>query len=191
MPWCATTPAGRPTTTPLGSAPLDKRHSCCGVRILRRPGAPGGDDRPMLLFLAYRLVCGLLHLALVRSPVARPDTVELLALRHEVRVLRRQVTRPAWRPRDRRLLTALSRCRPRAPWGRLPVRPETLLRWHRALVRRRWAAFGHCQVDRGEAETGQPAALPLQIGAVRTSGSLGTAVTLPIWDRYSGGRQEV
>jgi putative transposase len=96
----------------------------------------------MLLFLAYRLICWLLHLALVRSPVAQPEAVELLALRHEVRVLRRQVKRPAWRPRDRLLLAALSRCLPRAQWGRLPVRPETLLRWHRELVRRRWAAFG-------------------------------------------------
>jgi putative transposase len=96
----------------------------------------------MLLFLVYRLVCWLLPLALGRSPAARPETVELLALRHEVRVLRRQVTRPAWRPRDRLLLAALSRCLPRAQWGRLPVRPETLLRWHRELVRRRWAAFG-------------------------------------------------
>jgi hypothetical protein len=96
----------------------------------------------MLLALAYRLVCWLLHLALVRSPAARPETVELLALRHEVRVLRRQVKRSAWRPRDRLLLAALSRCVPRAQWGRLPVRPETLLRWHRELVRRKWAAFG-------------------------------------------------
>src|SRR5262245_31104996 len=63
----------------------------CGVRILRRPRAPGGYDRLMLLFLVYRLVCWLLHLALVRSPAARTETVELLALRHEVRVLRRQV----------------------------------------------------------------------------------------------------
>src|SRR5262245_35525213 len=96
----------------------------------------------MLLFLVYRLVCWLLHLALVRSPAARPETVELLALRHEVRVLRRQVKRSAWRPRDRLLLAALSRCLPRAQWGRLPVRPETLLRRHRELVRRKWAAFG-------------------------------------------------
>ncbi len=57
-------------------------------------------------------------------------------------MLRRQVKRSAWRPRDRLLLAALSRCLPRAQWGRLPVRPETLLRWHRELVRRKWAAFG-------------------------------------------------
>jgi hypothetical protein len=108
----------------------------------------------MLLFLAYRLVCWLLHLALVRSPAARPETVELLALRHEVRVLRRQVKRTAWRPRDRLLLAALSRCLPRAQWGRLPVRPETLLRWHRDLVRRKWATFA------GQRGPGRPALGP-------------------------------
>jgi transposase InsO family protein len=74
--------------------------------------------------------------------VERASDVELLALRHEVRVLRCQVKRTRWRPADRLVLTALSRCCPRAEWGRLPVRPETLLRWHRELVRRRWAAFG-------------------------------------------------
>ncbi len=40
------------------------------------------------------------------------------------------------------LLAALSRWVPRTAWGRFPVRPETLLRWHRELIRRRWAAFG-------------------------------------------------
>ena len=85
---------------------------------------------------------GLLLVALGRNPAARAEKVELLALRHEVRVLRRQVKRSAWRPRDRLLLAALSRCLPRAEWGRFPVRPETLLRWHRELVRRKWAAFG-------------------------------------------------
>ena len=57
-------------------------------------------------------------------------------------MLRRQVKRSAWRPRDRLLLAALSRCLPRAEWCRLPVRPDTLLRWHRELVRQKWAVFG-------------------------------------------------
>jgi putative transposase len=63
-------------------------------------------------------------------------------LRHEVRVLRRRTKRIAWRPGDRLVLTALSRCLPRANWHAFPVRPETLLRWHRELVRHQWAAFG-------------------------------------------------
>jgi putative transposase len=50
--------------------------------------------------------------------------------------------RIAWRPGDRLVLTALSRCLPRAAWLVFPVQPETLVRWHRELVRRKWAAFG-------------------------------------------------
>ena len=65
---------------------------------------------------------------------------ELLVLRHEVRVLRRQAKRPRYQPGDRLVLAGLSRLVPGAEWWRFPVRPETLLRWHRELVRRKWAA---------------------------------------------------
>ena len=57
-------------------------------------------------------------------------------------MLRRQVKRTRWRAADRLVLTALSRCVRRGEFWRFPVRPETLLRWHRALVGRRCAAFG-------------------------------------------------
>lgn len=68
-------------------------------------------------------------------------TVELLARRQEGRVLRRRSRRTPWRPDDRLLLAALSRCLPREEWRCFPVRPETLLRWHRALGRRKWSLF--------------------------------------------------
>jgi Homeodomain-like domain len=42
------------------------------------------------------------------------------------------------RPVDRALLAALARALPRSAWSGLSVRPATLLRWHRQLVRRRW-----------------------------------------------------
>jgi transposase InsO family protein len=95
----------------------------------------------MLISILYAVVCLLLDLAAIRS---RRDVhqLELLLLRHEVRVLRRQLKRVAWRPGHRLLLAALSRALPRSAWGLFPVRPETLLRWHRELVRRKWAAFG-------------------------------------------------
>lgn len=56
----------------------------------------------------------------------------------EVVMLRRQVDRPALRPSDRALLAGLSRLLGCRRLGRFFVQPETLLRWHRDLVRRRW-----------------------------------------------------
>jgi putative transposase len=64
--------------------------------------------------------------------------IEVVTLRHEVAVLRRQVARPALRPSDRALLSGLSRLLPHRSLGRRFVQPETLIRWHRDLVRRRW-----------------------------------------------------
>ena len=64
--------------------------------------------------------------------------IEVVVLRHEVAILRRQVARPALQPSDRALLAGLSRLIPRAKRIRLFVQPDTLLRWHRELVRRKW-----------------------------------------------------
>jgi hypothetical protein len=96
----------------------------------------------VLTSIMYLLARLLLELLLVRSRGAAALEVEVLVLRHEVRVLRRTAGRPRRRVADRLILAVLSRCVPRGDWVRFPVRPETLLRWHRALARRRWAAFG-------------------------------------------------
>jgi hypothetical protein len=64
--------------------------------------------------------------------------IEVVALRHEVAVLRRQVNRPALQPKDRALNSGLSRLILRTKLHRFFVRPDTLLRWHRELVRRKW-----------------------------------------------------
>jgi putative transposase len=64
---------------------------------------------------------------------------EVLALRRQVQVLERQIKRVHWNPGDRMVLTALRERIPRSGWAGLLVKPETVLGWHRALVRRKWA----------------------------------------------------
>jgi hypothetical protein len=63
--------------------------------------------------------------------------IELLVLRHQVKVLQRQVKRPRINRLDRVLFAASTRL-PRQSWSSFIVRPETLLRWHRELVQRKW-----------------------------------------------------
>ena len=69
-------------------------------------------------------------------------TAEILILRHQLAVLQRRQLRPKLRWADRALLAALLSVIPRARRQglRLLVTPDTILRWHRNIVRRRWAA---------------------------------------------------
>jgi putative transposase len=62
--------------------------------------------------------------------------LEIVVLRHEVAILRRQVTRPQMTDADRVFLAAASRLLADRLWSAFIVRPETLLRWHRKLVAR-------------------------------------------------------
>ena len=96
----------------------------------------------MLFSLLYFLVRRLLG-AGGRHQVERD--IELLVLRHQVKVLQRQVTRPRLTRLDRVLLAAASTSLPRGSWSSFIVWPETLLRWHRELVRRKWTyrRMGH------------------------------------------------
>ena len=71
-----------------------------------------------------------------RTPDA--NDVEIAVLRHQLAVLRRQVTRPRYTPGDRMVLATLAKLLPRDRWKIFLVTPSTLLRWHRELVRRRW-----------------------------------------------------
>jgi putative transposase len=64
--------------------------------------------------------------------------VEILVLRHQLKILRRRAARPRLRPLDRILLAAASRALPRGSWASFLVTPSTLVRWHRELVRRKW-----------------------------------------------------
>ena len=81
-------------------------------------------------------------LQLTRRPSAWKDA-EILLLRHQITILRRQTaTRPKLSWADRALIATLLAIIPRIRHGglHLPGTPATILRWHRDLVRRRWAA---------------------------------------------------
>ncbi len=91
----------------------------------------------MLFAFAYLFLRWLFQLV-TRSSNDLTRDIEVVVLRHQLMVLRRQVGRPHLRRRDRLFMAALSRALPRARWSSFVVSPQTLLRWHRELVRRKW-----------------------------------------------------
>jgi putative transposase len=96
--------------------------------------------------LLYALVRGMLDVI----ATSHGDQARLLALRRQIQVLERQIKRARWTPGDRMVLAALRERMPRSAWAALLVKPETVLGWHRELVRRRWAAY------RGRPRRGRP-----------------------------------
>jgi hypothetical protein len=128
---------GRPDTGADGGA----REGCqyrCRCSLARRLGG-SAPWFLSFLYLAFRALLG----ALVRSRRGLDvKDVELLVLRHELDVLRRQVARPKLRVVDRALLSAAAAHLPRSSRSVLLVTPRTVLRWHQALVRRKWRQPG-------------------------------------------------
>jgi putative transposase len=103
----------------------------------------------MLISVIYLVVRRLLDVLVVVMRSDASKDAEVLVLRHENAVLRRQVGRLRYEPIDRAWLTALSWLVPRARWGQVfSVTPATMLRWHRKLVARAWTYRERAQPGR-------------------------------------------
>ena len=88
------------------------------------------------LSFLYRLFCRVIGaLSLQRMEGVAKDA-EILVLRHQLAVLRRQVGKARFSWSDRAFIATQARLVPRERWASFLVAPETILRWHRALVRR-------------------------------------------------------
>jgi putative transposase len=89
-----------------------------------------------LIYLVVRCLFGCL---MMRARREASKDAEILVLRHENAVLRRQISRVRYQPGDRLWLAALSRLIPQRRWGEVfTLAPATLLAWHRRLVTRKW-----------------------------------------------------
>jgi hypothetical protein len=114
-------------------------HVCVnrGSVLLRPLSTPWRPPR-VLSKLAYVALCRSFQLLVLRAHGDAAKDLEILVLRHQLTVLRRQIGRPKLEPADRALLAAVSRVLPRARWSCFIIKPETLLRWHRRLVADAW-----------------------------------------------------
>jgi len=92
----------------------------------------------MALRLLYLIFCQITSWLGLLARKQASKNAEILVLRHEVAALRRQVARPRPTWPDRAVLAALTRLLPTQRRRHRFVTPETLLRWHRDLVKRHW-----------------------------------------------------
>jgi hypothetical protein len=97
--------------------------------------------------LAYLTLCRSIQLLTLLARGDAAKDLEILVLRHQLTVLRRQSPRPTFKPADRALLAAISRVLPGTSWSVFLIKPETLLRWHRRLVAGAWT-YPHRQTGR-------------------------------------------
>ena len=131
---------------PLAPTPSVQNRTAVYRELTIRRGAAARrlacDTAPTVLYsFLSDLLRLLIEILIVRGRGDAQLRGEALALRHQLGVLERQVRRPRWQPSDRLLLAAISQALPRPAWRPLLLRPDTLLRWHRELVRRKLAAY--------------------------------------------------
>ena len=88
----------------------------------------------VLYLLAWRLF----EFVVLLARRERSKELEILVLRNELSILKRQLRRPQFAPRIGFCSAALSRVVPRHWWAAFLVKPKTLLRWHRRHVARHW-----------------------------------------------------
>ena len=93
-----------------------------------------GRSQGIVLSFLYWSLRRLLEFVVLRFCSEREKEIEILLLRHQLRVLERQVARPQLSQADRALLAAFSRVLPRRAWAAFFVTPSTLLRWHPAGI---------------------------------------------------------
>ncbi|MGW3348195.1 hypothetical protein ACWDA3_33310 [Nonomuraea rubra] len=137
----------------------------------------------MLLRLAYLTVTTALSFLGLLPRTDRDKEIEILVLRHQLMVLQRQVTKPAFTPTDRLLLAGLLHHLPTERLRHLVllVRPDTVLRRHRDLLRRRHAAASAPR-GRGRPRTIRSIQL-LVLRLARENASWATGVFTVSWPR--------
>src|SRR4051794_6602478 len=97
----------------------------------------------VLASFLYKSITRFAQLVILRFRADVDKEVEILALRHQLAVLRRQVGKVRTEPADRAVLALLSRLLSRTRWPTFFVTPATLLRWHKDAVRRKWTYPRH------------------------------------------------
>jgi hypothetical protein len=141
------------------------------VRLARFRTLAVGRGRVCLLWtFAYLMGRNLFALVWLLARPRRSKELEILLLRHELAVLRRHAGRPRLTRADRALFAALSRAVPRTSLANLAVKPNTLLRWHRQLVARRWT-YAHRKAGRPPLESSLAVSRVFGATAARGRGS--------------------
>jgi putative transposase len=97
----------------------------------------------VLTSFLYKAITRFAQFVILRFRADVDKKVEILVLRHQLAVLRRQVGKVRTEPADRAMLALLSRLLSRARWPAFFVTPATLLRWHRDAVQRKWTYPSH------------------------------------------------